>query len=132
MSATQQMIVAVLTSSGFTALVLKIIDIISERMKEARDKKNNVETVEAKLDKVNGKLDMVIGKLDKTDAVTMADARDKIYHLCKTAIEKHDTDADTMRDIQALMGPYKANGGDGLADDIYEAYKRMYEEYVSK
>lgn len=64
----------------------------------------------------------------KTDAVTMAVARDRIYYLCDKAITNRDFRAQTMRDIKSIMEPYKANGGDGLADEFFDRYEYMYKK----
>lgn len=62
----------------------------------------------------------------KINEVTMAVARDRIYYLCDKAITNRDFRSQTMRDITSIMEPYKANGGDGLADEFFERYEHMY------
>lgn len=64
----------------------------------------------------------------KTDAVTMAVARDRIYYLCDKAMTNRDFRSQTMRDIKSIMEPYKANGGDGLADEFFDRYDYMYKK----
>ena len=64
----------------------------------------------------------------KTDAVTMAVARDRIYYLCDKAMTNRDFRSQTMRDIKSIMEPYKANGGDGLADEFFDRYEYMYKK----
>ena len=65
-------------------------------------------------------------QIHKTNEVTMALARDRIYHLCKKAIKERDLDPDIMRDIKSMLIPYKENKGDGIADEYFDLYENMY------
>ena len=65
-------------------------------------------------------------QINKTNEVTMALARDRIYHLCKKAIKERDLDPDIMRDIKSMLIPYKENKGDGIADEYFDLYENMY------
>ena len=56
----------------------------------------------------------------------MAVARDRIYYLCKKWVKEKNLDPDNMRDVESLLVPYKANGGNGIADEYFERYEHMY------
>ena len=120
------LIFGVLASSGFWSYRTKKL----ERKYANEDKSEkileSIKQLNENVESVKSKVDTVIDNNAKTDAVTMAVARDRIYYLCDKAITNRDFRHQTMRDIRSIMEPYKANGGDGLADEFFDKYEHMY------
>lgn len=119
-------VLALLASSGFWSYRIKKL----ERKYQQEDKSRDID---AKLSQLIKSQEMLVKKIDllteaqeKSNAVTMAVARDRIYHLCKKSIEERRFDPDSMRDIKGLMTPYKDNDGDGIADEYFERYEHLY------
>lgn len=113
------LVVGIIGSSGFWAYKTKKL----ERKYQTQDKSEKIlETVKTTSEDIKTLLE----KHDKTNEVTMAVARDRIYYLCDKAITNRDFRHQTMRDIRSIMEPYKANGGDGLADEFFDKYEHMY------
>ena len=119
-------LLTLLASSGFWSYRLKKL----ERKYELTDKK---EETTKKLDKVIETQSDIIAKIDKltedfrkSNEVTMAVARDRIYYLCKKLVKEKNCDPDNMRDLKSLFVPYKANDGNGIADEYFERYEHMY------
>lgn len=115
-----------LASSGLWNYRLKKL----ERKYQLEDRTNETQQ---KLDKILSAQETTLkeyaelkAQLTKTNEVTMALARDRIYHLCKKAIKERDLDPDIMRDIKAMLMPYKANNGNGIADEYFSLYEHMY------
>lgn len=115
-----------IASSGFWSYQVKRL----ERRYQVADKSDEVQK---KLDQIistqeqhTKHMQALRAQLEKTDEVTMAVARDRIYYLCAHAIQVKDTDPDMMRDIRSLLDPYKANGGNGIADEYFNRYEHMY------
>lgn len=125
-------ILTLLASSGLWSYKIKKL----ERKYQQQDKNDEVlkklDTVIAIQGSQSTQLASLHEHIKKTDAVTMAVARDRIYHLCNRAIQEHNTDPDNMRDIRSLLEPYTANGGNGLADEYYAKYEHMYKTYGGK
>ena len=118
------LIVGFLGSTGFWSFITKFIEL--KKTKKEDETKKQLDTIIQKLDTVENKLTTTNEQLDKTDKVTMALARDRIYYLSRRSIIRKDMDPDNMRDLKALMEPYKANDGDGLADEYFEKYEYIF------
>jgi len=119
-------LVTLLASSGFWSYRIKKL----ERKYAMQDKSD--ETLK-KLDKIiqmheetTRKIEELSLQSKRTNAVTMAVARDRIYDLCARAIHNKNTDPDMMRDIRSILDPYKENGGNGIADEYFNRYEHMY------
>ena len=115
-----------IASSGFWSYQIKKL----ERKYQVAD---NSDSTQKKLDQIIeiqsknlAQLEKLAQQTKKTDEVTMAVARDRIYHLCAHAIKTRNTDPDMMRDIKSMLDPYRANGGDGIADEYFARYEHMY------
>ena len=109
----------ILASSGFWSYKTKKLE-----RKYANEDKS--EQILSSLEKLSKNVTQLLDNHTKTDAVTMAVARDRIYYLCDKAITNRDFRTSTMRDIKSIMEPYKANGGDGLADEFFDRYEHLY------
>lgn len=116
-----------LLSAGGASIILKMMDIWAEERKIKRDRQNGMLTVNEQLQKIIHNQEEFNAQIKKTDAVTMAIARDRIYYLARKWTEQHDFDPDNMRDLRDLFTPYKENNGDGLGDDYFDTYRLAYE-----
>ena len=119
-------LVTLLASSGFWSYRIKKL----ERKYAMQDKSDETQK---KLDKIikmheetTKKIEELSEQNKRTDAVTMAVARDRIYDLCARAIRTKNPDPDMMRDIRSILDPYKENGGNGIADEYFNRYEHMY------
>lgn len=122
-------ILTMLASSGFWTYKIRKL----ERKYQQQDKHEEVLQKLDTLLTIQGQQSSQLAALQehcrKTNAVTMAVARDRIYHLCNRAIKEKNLDPDNMRDIRSLLEPYTANGGNGLADEYYAKYEHMYKTH---
>lgn len=116
-----------LLSAGGASIILKMMDIWVEEQRAKRDRKNGIVTINEQLEKILKKQDELNTQIKKTDAVTMALARDRIYFLARKWTENRDFDPDNMRDLRDLFTPYKENDGNGLGDDYFDTYRQAYE-----
>ena len=119
-------LITLLASSGFWSYRLKKL----ERKYAIEDKSDETQK---KLDKIiqmheetTRKIEELSLQSKRTNAVTMAVARDRIYDLCARAIRTKNTDPDMMRDVRSILDPYKENGGNGIADEYFDRYEHMY------
>lgn len=116
-----------LLSAGGASIILKMMDIYMEEQKVKRDRKNGIVSINEQLEKILKKQDELNKQIKKTDAVTMALARDRIYYLARKWTANRDFAPDNMRDLRDLFTPYKENDGDGLGDDYFDTYRLAYE-----
>ena len=119
-------VVAILASSGFWSYKIK-------KLEHSYEMDTTTKKLEAKLDKLlesqmdmSKKLDKLAEDQKRTNDVTMAVARDRIYYLCKAWLDAGDFSDDNMRDIKALLTPYQNNGGNGIAQEYYDKYEHLY------
>lgn len=126
---TVTVLVAVFGSAGLWNYRMKKLELSQTKDDKMKTLTDKIDKVLDNQDKQSQQLKDLQDQLTKTDAVTMALAKDRIYYLCKRGISKLDVNPDTMRDIMALMKPYKANDGDGLADEYFEKYEYIYRTY---
>lgn len=117
------LVFGILASSGFWSYRTKKLE-----RKYANEDKS--EKILKTLEDLSTNVIKLLENHAKTDAVTMAVARDRIYFLCDKAITNRDFRPQTMRDITSIMEPYKANGGNGLADEFFDRYEHLYKTYV--
>ena len=115
--------------SLLSAVGVKLIDVLHDKMKENRQKKSGELTVSQKIDKVLQDQDSMKEIIRLYGNVTIATARDRIYYLCKRYTEDQRYDARDLEDIEELYEPYKAAGGNGLAKELFTTYKEAYHEY---
>lgn len=118
-----------LASSGFWSYKIRKLD----RKYQQEDKNNSIiEKIDVLLadnDKIMKKIDALSEAHSKTNEVTMAVARDRIYHLAKKWKEEGSFTSDNMRDLVSLFEPYKDNGGNGLANEYFEKYEYLYKTH---
>lgn len=115
--------------SLLSAIAVKLIDVLHDRLRESRARKAGQLTVSQKLDKVIADQDAMKDSIKKYGDVAIATARDRIYYLCKRYTEDKKYDARDLEDIQELYEPYVRAGGDGLAKELFSTYKEAYHEY---
>ena len=120
----------ILASTGFWSYRTKKL----ERKYQNEDKSekilSSIHGLKQTVEVMDSKVDVLTANHKKSDAVTMAVTRDRIYYLCDKAITNRDFRTQTMRDIKSIMEPYKKNGGDGLADEFFDRYEYMYKKNV--
>ena len=119
-------IVSIISSNGFWSMRMKRLEL---EYKEQSEKDETAQKLDEVIEVVKGlqsSIDHLTKEQASSDELLIAVARDRIYHICKTFTKNRDTDPDNMRDIKALLEPYKAKGGDGLADEYFDRYRNMY------
>ena len=105
----QQILIALLASTGLWALISKIIDICSARKKDLPEQ---VEQLEQQVQLIS---DMVRGL-----------AYDRICHVGQAYLEKGEISFEERENFRRyLFGPYHAAGGDGTADAIMQQVDRL-------
>ena len=119
-------VLTLVASTGFWNYKIKKL----ERKHHLEDKSEElIEKVDALLvdnDKIMKKLDALTEAHKKTNEVTMAVARDRIFYLANKWKTENNYEDDNMRDLISLFEPYKANGGNGLANEYFEKYEYLY------
>ena len=88
-----------------SAVGVKLIDVLHDKMKENRQKKSGELTVSQKIDKVLQDQDSMKESIRLYGNVTIATARDRIYYLCKRYTEDQRYDARDLEDIEELYEP---------------------------
>lgn len=119
-------LLAVIASSGFWSYRIKKLERKYQVADNADTLKKSIDTLIESHKTLNAKLDKLMEKHQKTNDVTMAVARDRIYYLCQKWIREDNFHQDNMRDLKSLMEPYQANDGDGLADEYFDRYSYLY------
>lgn len=119
-------LLAILASSGFWSYRIRKLERKYQMADNADTIKTSIDLLIKSQETLNTKLDKLIDKHQKTNDVTMAVARDRIYYLCQKWIREDNFHQDNMRDLKSLMEPYKQNNGDGIADEYFDRYSYLY------
>ena len=115
--------------SLFSAIGVKLIDVLHDKMKEKRQKKSGEMTMSEKLDKIISDQNEMKHHMDLSDQVVLATARDRIYYLSRKYTEEQHFDPHDLEDLRSLYEPYSKAGGNGLAKDFFDAYKEAFIDY---
>lgn len=115
--------------SLLSAVGVKLIDVLHDKMKENRQKKSGEMTMSEKLDKIISDQNEMKKQIRLSGNVTLATARDRIFYLCEKYTSEKRFGTKDLEDIEDLYAPYKAAGGNGLAQEVLATYKEAYHEY---
>ena len=115
--------------SLLSAVSVKIIDVIHLRMVEKRQRKAGELTLSEKIDKIIADQNEMKEQIRLSGDVTLATARDRIFYLCEKYTSEKRFGTKDLEDIEDLYAPYKAAGGNGLAQEVLATYKEAYHEY---
>lgn len=121
----EQIIIAVVTSSAFTGVIIKIIDIIISRYSRKHGRlleiEKDLKEIKEKVNKVK-EMDNEIGELKQDILVIL---HDRIYQLFDRFIREDNISVQDRANIDYLYNRYENRGGNGKASLMYEKIKNI-------
>lgn len=121
MSSTWQIVIAILTSSAFTGLIVKILEIVVDV--KSKKKKEEREAVLDHIQKVDDMMDDFKGELDELKEDNLVILHDRIYAMFKKFEKKDALTASDRANLDYLYERYINRGGNHDAEILYEIIK---------
>lgn len=112
MNAAEQILLAIFTSSAFTGIVLKLVDMALDRWGKTAKAKRDAQSAALQ------KLEQAVDDLKEDDLVLM---HDRIYQMFTELSKKDVITADDKANLDYVFERYTARGGNHRAESYYSA-----------